>query len=227
MNFTFSPRVYMNSQQSALTLGISGANAKTITGWARSGTADSERALTTIGNVSAIGGQFGIFKHTATNDWILSSSPGVGIVATVPNSATTWNHFAGTYNGTTMRFYINGLFQDESIITLNTGTLATDLRFHVGTSFPTPSTTFAGDIADVRVYNRALSQEELVSMFYARGKDDIVFNLQGRWPFTDGVIGDTFGNLDTVVDLSDMRTTGGVISPDSGVLTRVETELRI
>ncbi|GEM_PF-2763497 len=71
-----------------------------------------------------------------------------------------WMHVAATYDGTTMRLYINGV--EESNLTLPAGTkiALNNVPLSIGAQ-GTPSRYFMGWMDDTRVYNRALSPEEI------------------------------------------------------------------
>jgi hypothetical protein len=72
----------------------------------------------------------------------------------------SWSHIAGTYDGTTMRFYVNGLLvaiqPQTGAIPVSTGALSIG-GDSVSGQF------WNGLIDEVRVYNRALSQAEIHS----------------------------------------------------------------
>ncbi|MBI3195202.1 MAG: HYR domain-containing protein [Ignavibacteriae bacterium] len=80
----------------------------------------------------------------------------------------TWNQIAVTYDNSKIRFYINGSFSNEvSAI----GTVASnnyDLsigRRNIGPGGITPSDYFHGGIDDIRIYRRALNQQEIFSLY--------------------------------------------------------------
>jgi len=71
-----------------------------------------------------------------------------------------WFSIVGTYDGTTMRLYVNGRLENTAPIT---GTLnENDLPLLIGTRLGLPSDTFDGKIDDVRIYSRVLSEEEII-----------------------------------------------------------------
>jgi Concanavalin A-like lectin/glucanases superfamily len=70
-----------------------------------------------------------------------------------------WTHLAGTFDGTTLRLYVNGALigskPSSSPIDVTNGVLRIGgTRSFTGEFFP-------GLIDEVRIYNRALSQQEL------------------------------------------------------------------
>jgi hypothetical protein len=77
-----------------------------------------------------------------------------------------WYHVVGTFDGTTSRIYVNG----ELVGSQGSGYLAyTGQSLRIGNN-PTTGLWFNGIIDEVRIYNRALSQEEIVAdMTYYSG----------------------------------------------------------
>lgn len=109
---------------------------------------------------------------TEEGGWIgfwISGSSGSGTylwTSDVPAGPTGWTHVAGTYDGTTMRLYINGA--EKATSTNQSGNINYDHvnSFRVGLnesgSWWLP---YEGDIDDVRVYNYVLDQYEIAQSF--------------------------------------------------------------
>jgi hypothetical protein len=80
---------------------------------------------------------------------------------TIP--ASTWVHVAGTYDGTALRIYINGVLDNTLAVTgktcVNTSPLGIGAKNHTAVS--QIEAYFDGRIDDLRVYNRALSAAEI------------------------------------------------------------------
>ena len=101
-----------------------------------------------------------LYASSATN------RPGVGVniggyqeifgTSTLP--LNTWSHVAGTYNGATLRVYVNGV---QVASKAQSGTLlrtTSPLRIGANTQW---GEYFGGRIDEVRIYNRALTQAEI------------------------------------------------------------------
>ena len=73
---------------------------------------------------------------------------------------STWTHVAGTYNGTTIRLYVNGVQVGTSAFTGVIGTSTGALRIGGNSLW---GEFFQGQIDEVRIYNRALTAAELVT----------------------------------------------------------------
>ena len=87
--------------------------------------------------------------------------------------AGQWQHVAGTYDGSMMRLWVwkpGDALHGEIVSTAKTGTIAVDPTVTVAIGNNGPglpgglSKTFHGAIDDVRIYNTALSQEEIAAL---------------------------------------------------------------
>ena len=70
----------------------------------------------------------------------------------------TWTHVATTYDGATLRVYINGTQMASRAMSGGIQVNADALRIG-GSSYP--NSFFQGTIDEVRIYSRALSQSEI------------------------------------------------------------------
>jgi hypothetical protein len=80
------------------------------------------------------------------------------LTAPSPLPLNTWSHVAGTYDGATMKFYVNGILVGSRA---QSGALAAStLPLNIGgnTDF---GEYWSGLMDEVRIYNRALSQNEI------------------------------------------------------------------
>jgi hypothetical protein len=70
-----------------------------------------------------------------------------------------WTHLVGTYDGSNVVLYVNGAIQ-------NSNSLTGDLRNSNGAlTFSSSGRYFNGNIDDVRIYNRALSADEVKQLY--------------------------------------------------------------
>lgn len=83
--------------------------------------------------------------------------------------------------------WTNLLTADTTSMSVSTGEPQNIARWN-GDDFYTD-----GSIADIRYYNRLLTQAEIESIYDAKGMDGIVWGLQSRWPLDIGTIGTTPG----------------------------------
>lgn len=79
------------------------------------------------------------------------------LTANTALNANTWYHVAATYDGSSMKLYINGVLDASKS---QTGSVNSNGAFNVGYLYNT-SRNFNGKIDEVRVWKRALSQTEI------------------------------------------------------------------
>lgn len=78
-------------------------------------------------------------------------------------SVDTWYHIVGTWNGNTLKIYKNGTEVASSYVgNLQMITSAADYYSVGGRGYE----TISGNIAQARIYNRALTQEEISKNYY-------------------------------------------------------------
>jgi hypothetical protein len=75
---------------------------------------------------------------------------------------TVWNHFAGTFDGMTLKMYVNGdlvqSMEHEGLIALSTN------EVHLGHNSEVVDRFFKGRLDEVVIYNKALTDEEIKSI---------------------------------------------------------------
>lgn len=117
------------------------------------------------------------------------STDGSNQLSTSSSTALTlnqWYHMALMYDGTDLEFWLDGV---EDATSVNAGGLfASTGRFAIGGQQGGANTCDA-DHADVRVYSRLMSPEEMQTIFAARGHDGIVNGLEFRAQLNEGGIG--------------------------------------
>jgi hypothetical protein len=90
--------------------------------------------------------------------YINNGGPDLDVQGTAALGLNTWTHLAMTYDGANMRFYVNGALVGTRAATGSIATSTNPLR--IGGNAPWGE-YFAGQIDDVRVYNRALTLAEI------------------------------------------------------------------
>lgn len=82
-------------------------------------------------------------------------------VSTTPPATGTWNRIAGTYDGASMRFYINGVLVNSAALT--GAIFDPNVALYIGNCPGDPTRGFDGRLADASVWNRALSAGEVAA----------------------------------------------------------------
>lgn len=57
------------------------------------------------------------------------------------------------------------------------------------------------DIAEIRLYNRALSEEEVMTIYSSVGTDDIWYGIVSKWLF-QGALGSTASGANSIIDIA-------------------------
>ena len=108
-----------------------------------------------------------------------------------------WTHIVGTWDGSTMNIYQNGVLKNTRSQTITPATTTVALEIGRGMSH-----YFDGLLDDVRIYNRGLSEQEIKNLYEAA--------LYTRYFYIDNVSRDISGNI---------VTTGGEDDPATQKIT--------
>ncbi|MEQ9553056.1 MAG: LamG domain-containing protein [Coleofasciculus sp. G3-WIS-01] len=104
-----------------------------------------------------------IFYAGSNNKWQFWCGNESGSWQTLTGSdvqINTWTHLAGTYDGQTMRFYVNGQLSDSKTTTFSPNTNY-PLRIGAGATEKAPELYFPGQIDAVAIWQRDRSQTEI------------------------------------------------------------------
>lgn len=98
-----------------------------------------------------------IFTVTTENGSVINQARKQGY------EANQWYYITGVYKNNTMYLYVNGMLEatenTNGLITTNTYPLL------IGTRLSMPSNTFKGTIDEIRIYNTALSETEITTLY--------------------------------------------------------------
>jgi parallel beta-helix repeat protein len=86
-----------------------------------------------------------------------------GSIEIIPN---TWNHIAYIFDGSTIKSYVNG---ELDFVRDSRGTIVAPLTQAIGAGFWQAHELFYGYIDEVKIYNRALSHNEIIQLINANG----------------------------------------------------------
>lgn len=124
--------------------------------------------------------QMFISKQSADYFRIWNSKPFLslrlnGVQQTLDSGVTIsnnqWYHLAGTYDGGEMRIYINGQLAARKEVSGTVGFNSSNARLEIGHWITTDPRRFVGRLDEIKVYSRALSEDEVL--------DDYVTSQQG------------------------------------------------
>jgi len=132
-----------------------------------------------------------------------------------------WYHVAGTWDGTTRRFYMDGVLDGTQ--SFSTAPTEFSANNYIGSSFGTAS-FWQGLIDEARVYNRALTPAEIRQLYKAgssfhpnvTNKSTIRDGLVGHWSFDGADMGTTSAR-----DASGNANTGWLINGTQKAIGRI------
>ena len=104
---------------------------------------------------------YGLYGSNGPNPGVFISTSGgsdLGPMAGSVLAANTWSHIAGTYDGATVKLYVNGALAGSQAVTGNILTSTGALRIGGNAVW---GEYFAGLIDEVRIYNTALTQTQI------------------------------------------------------------------
>jgi len=175
-----SGALFFNGLSSKINLGsvTVGANA-TIAAWVNTAGGGeipvfSDRTSGTL-YFGMAGGRFFIYDNPAT--------PSPSMTSNALINTSTWHHIVWTSNGTISSMYIDGVL-DKSQAQTRSGSAGVS---NIGWDASNITEFFPGSIDDVRVYNRALSANEVKSIYNAA--------IYTRYFYLDDVGRDVSGNI--------------------------------
>lgn len=131
--------------------------------------------------------------------WIRDSAAG-WVDVTYPVNFGEWLHVVGTYDGSVLSLYINGVLKNTKSLTGSMLTPTSDTS--IGSRNSDDMHWFNGKIDDVRIYNRALNAEEIKGIYNATvfkrhfyvedvcRTNDANYNISGTYPCSAGEVKD-------------------------------------
>ncbi|MHA3773494.1 LamG-like jellyroll fold domain-containing protein [Verrucomicrobiota bacterium sgz303538] len=105
---------------------------------------------------------YALYAHDGSRPavYIRIGNSDVGLAGSSPLALNTWTHLAATYNGNTLRLYVNGVSVGSRTVS---GTLpVSTLPLRIGGN-AVWGEYFAGRVDEARIYNRALTASEIQS----------------------------------------------------------------
>lgn len=168
---------------------------------------------------------------SASGDFITAARRLDADAATTFTSATgeavagTLYHVAATCtytNPIVLRLYKNGVLLGTTSAAAAAGNSSdtNTKNAAIGSEDNGASNFFDGRIEDARIYTRALSADEIATVFAAQGTDSIVDGLQARYPLYEASPGTTAPAGSPVKDVSDSKFNGSTGSASTRPIYR-------
>lgn len=188
----------------------------TVCAWSRLN-AHSANIQTLVGlrRTTSQGDEFGLWVANSNLTWYAINSLGTNTIITSSSVVPLgqWVHAVGVLSGTNTAAYINGTWVGGTTFSGGFNTTNNPNNPQIAHQNYDPSTNryWNGSLDDIRIYNRALSSNEVVSVYSGSAPtnglvgywtlDDGSYQsgLVGRWPFEDngGTTPDRSGNGNT------------------------------
>lgn len=111
---------------------------------------------------------------------------GLGSTAAIPFGELS--HITATYDGTTMKIYINGLLDISEVRGAQATDTTTPVLIGANLRGGLPETFFDGLIDEVEIFNRALTADEVLAIFDAGNSGKCRLLVTGPTPGTAGVV---------------------------------------
>lgn len=119
-------------------------------------------------NIFISGYKLYLNQSTLPNSVWVDFTNGTGVITLKTQTFTVfqgvWEHVVATYNGTHISLYVNGTLQNTTPMTGNL-VFSTD-TLGIGHAVFNNANTFMGIIDEVRIYNKALSADEIKQHYY-------------------------------------------------------------
>jgi hypothetical protein len=149
--------------------------ALTIAGWIRGDSWGSGSDVDTIARKGdATPNNYALSIADGKVELLLDDSDTAGVRGNTTLSTGAWYHVAATWDGSTAKIYVNGVLDNTPVS--RTAMLGTDTRaLYLGGRMGSTD-MFNGQIQNVAVYNRALSQAEIARLA----------GMPGKWAFSEG-----------------------------------------
>lgn len=142
-----------------------------------------------------------VLSHVNTNNtsgWFVKANPvepgsqvefsvvnnlGKIFTTTTPIRKGTFENIVGTFDGTTVKVYLNGVLKDSASFS---GTYQPDpgVPLNIGLNSYNLDKAWKGTIDEVRLFNRILSPNEIEALF--RGNHNRLEGVAAYWPFDNG-----------------------------------------
>ncbi len=141
-------------------------------------------------------------------------------------AVNTWYHVVGVADlvNATQTLYINGIQNVQSTaVAFNQTTTSNTNAYNscIGSQDNGSAAYMSGYIHDVRIFSRALTANEVMTIYVSGGKDSIIYKQDGRFLLSEGPTGTT---ISSVVNLGTVGTAGTPVNSPTYVNGIIESQ---
>ena len=176
--------------------GLEPSTAVTVMCWVRLTANDGSYQVAVSKGRAAAGDSYAIYSHFQASGapaFYLNTTNGEIRADGAAGSMTlnTWRHVAGTYDGASAKFYLDGTLVST---VAGTGTLVYDTtNLGVMTSLSFPAESLTGDVDDVRIYDTALTGAEITTLMGTPAGTSITGAVAATLPALTSSVAGTYG----------------------------------
>ncbi|MBK9284614.1 MAG: T9SS type A sorting domain-containing protein [Sphingobacteriaceae bacterium] len=194
----------------AITTSISNTNKLSVEAWVRPTNLTGLGCVIGSYGTGGTGMQFLIRRGGATEYQFFIGNGNIGNFLQVNSVAVptinTWQHVAGTWDGTVASVYVNGVFSASATISYTSMGVSTNQVWIGNNSI---NENFTGDIDEVRVWGRVLCPAEIAAnMNYELVGPQL--NLLANYQFNQGIAGGTNGGVTTLTNVVNSTANGAL-----------------
>jgi Concanavalin A-like lectin/glucanases superfamily/Secretion system C-terminal sorting domain len=142
---------------------FSATGAFTYSLWVKKQTQTSAGIVMMVGS-NATGNFISILQGPTQMQFGTNKQQSAWIWVTCSHVLNQWDHYVATYDAGIMKLYRNGVYQSTGTFT-HTGTTSANLPLSIGRGLAS-GTNYVGDIDDIAIWNRALSQSEITNLYF-------------------------------------------------------------
>jgi hypothetical protein len=148
----------------------------TLMAWVKHDSTTDHRAI--IDKRDSVDDGYNLYISPSGNSWMRINGNTLTGTSAIDDDA--WHHVVGTYDGSELKIFVDGIEESSTVIGGETIDTTNPLRIGLARD---NSFDFNGIIDDVRIYNYALSNQEIVSIYDStKPSEDILLSI---WRFNE------------------------------------------
>lgn len=173
----------------------------TVEAWVRVTTFNKDwQAIVTKGDRS-----WRIARYSNTNQVNFALTPVGNVTSTVSINDGNWHHVAGTYDGATMKIYVDGVLENQLSVTATIANSSYNVA--IGENLQATGRSFHGSIDEVRIWGVSRTESE-ISNSYSCELAGNEAGLVAYYKFNQGISGLNNSTETTLIDVTSNGNNG-------------------